>query len=219
MDLKSRIATLSVEELKQVRARAIAQSRSDLIPSVRRVPRRPSGEMPLSFAQERLWFLDQLEPGSPTYPVPLRLRAAMAVERSDADLDEAPGETALHDPGEGRSVRARVALEVVVEIRMGIEVEDVERPVCGGGRFDERKADRMVAADRDRHRSRRDCRRCRLCDQRGVAFFLLEREVPAILDGDVDAQFEPAFGGRIAMIGRQRGPDQRWRGRGAPQQG
>ncbi|MEA2563442.1 MAG: hypothetical protein QOH06_4946 [Acidobacteriota bacterium] len=42
-------------------------------PPIRRVPR--TGDLPLSFAQERLWFLDRLQPGGSAYNVPLVLTA------------------------------------------------------------------------------------------------------------------------------------------------
>ncbi|MES1242476.1 MAG: amino acid adenylation domain-containing protein, partial [Acidobacteriota bacterium] len=41
-------------------------------PPIRRVPR--GGDLPLSFAQERLWFLEQLEPGGSAYNLPFALR-------------------------------------------------------------------------------------------------------------------------------------------------
>ncbi|HEX2190551.1 MAG TPA: condensation domain-containing protein, partial [Longimicrobiaceae bacterium] len=39
------------------------------------------GPVPLSFAQQRLWFIDQLDPGTPAYnmPFPLRLRGRLEV--------------------------------------------------------------------------------------------------------------------------------------------
>ena len=47
-------------------------------------------ELPLSFAQQRLWFLDQLEPGSAFYNVPaaLRLRGALNIEALERTLSE-----------------------------------------------------------------------------------------------------------------------------------
>ncbi|MFP2933734.1 condensation domain-containing protein, partial [Pyxidicoccus sp. 3LG] len=46
---------------------------------------------PLSFAQQRLWFIDQLEPGTPTYNLPVALRMegaldAAALERAFTEL-------------------------------------------------------------------------------------------------------------------------------------
>ncbi|HKV07245.1 MAG TPA: amino acid adenylation domain-containing protein, partial [Thermoanaerobaculia bacterium] len=57
-------------------------------PPLVRVERR--GDLPLSFAQQRLWFLEQLQPGSPVYnmPVALRLRGELSVPALRASLNE-----------------------------------------------------------------------------------------------------------------------------------
>ncbi|HEV3073508.1 MAG TPA: non-ribosomal peptide synthase/polyketide synthase, partial [Thermoanaerobaculia bacterium] len=53
-------------------------------------PLRHAGAAPLSFAQERLWFLAQLEPGSPAYhiPVAVRLRGRLRLPALAASLGE-----------------------------------------------------------------------------------------------------------------------------------
>ncbi len=50
------------------------------VPPLLPAPRAPEDLLPLSFAQERLWFLDQLEPGSAAYHIPLGVRLAGDLE-------------------------------------------------------------------------------------------------------------------------------------------
>jgi amino acid adenylation domain-containing protein len=54
--------------------RKMAASSGELTPPIVRVARPEGGALPLSFAQQRLWFLDRLAPESPLYNIPLALR-------------------------------------------------------------------------------------------------------------------------------------------------
>ncbi|HLL45317.1 MAG TPA: condensation domain-containing protein, partial [Longimicrobiaceae bacterium] len=67
------------------------------------VPVERTGALPLSFAQERLWFLDRLDPGSTTYNIPMAWRLGGA-------LDEAALERSL-----GEIVRRHEALRTTFE--------------------------------------------------------------------------------------------------------
>lgn len=52
-------------------------------------PTRRSVLLPLSFAQQRLWFLDQLEPGSPYHiPAAVRLRGSLHVAALEQSINE-----------------------------------------------------------------------------------------------------------------------------------
>jgi hypothetical protein len=53
-------------------------------------PRQEPDFFPLSFAQERLWFVDQLEPGNPAYnrPMALRLTGSLNVKALQQALSE-----------------------------------------------------------------------------------------------------------------------------------
>jgi amino acid adenylation domain-containing protein len=57
-------------------------------PPIKPVPR--DGAIPLSFAQERLWVLDQMEPNNPLYNIPrsLRLKGALQVASLERALNE-----------------------------------------------------------------------------------------------------------------------------------
>ncbi len=59
-------------------------------PPVVPVPREPGGALPLSFAQQRLWLVEQLEPGTAAYTLatPLRLRGPVDAAALGRAVDE-----------------------------------------------------------------------------------------------------------------------------------
>ncbi len=79
LPLRSLFETPSVEGL----ARAVEISlRSGAASAPPIVPVGRDGDLPLSFAQQRLWFLDQMEPGSPAYNMPAALRLSGSLDRA-----------------------------------------------------------------------------------------------------------------------------------------
>ncbi|MFO7587950.1 MAG: amino acid adenylation domain-containing protein, partial [Gemmatimonadota bacterium] len=104
-------------------ARAVGERRgaSRGLPPVRPVSR--EGKVPLSFGQQRLWFLDQLDPGSPVYNIPSAVRL-------EGDLDPGALRGALRELVARHEVlRTRFASEVGRPFQV-IEPEvDVDLPV------------------------------------------------------------------------------------------
>ncbi|HSK79392.1 MAG TPA: amino acid adenylation domain-containing protein, partial [Thermoanaerobaculia bacterium] len=96
-------------------ARVEAARRSGTVspaPPLLPVPR--EGALPLSFAQQRLWFIDQLEPGSPLYNMPGALRA------------EGPLNAAVLARCLGEIVRRHEALRTVFAATEGAPVQVIQ---------------------------------------------------------------------------------------------
>ncbi|NPD24476.1 non-ribosomal peptide synthetase, partial [Corallococcus exiguus] len=80
-DLSKRIANLSPEKRAELLKKMAAQKQAAGTPARAAFPMRDrSKPAELSFAQQRLWFMDQLAPGSPLYNVPVAVRLEGAVD-------------------------------------------------------------------------------------------------------------------------------------------
>src|ERR671924_2234292 len=88
-DLARRIAALSPEQRAVFERRLQRKGLSPLkVQAI--LPRKKTDQLPLSYAQERLWFLDQLEPGSPLYngPSAMRITGPLRTDSLERSLDE-----------------------------------------------------------------------------------------------------------------------------------
>src|SRR6266567_7505410 len=90
-DFSKRIADLSPEQRALLEARLKKKGLEPLKIQEQDITRRRSSEyLPLSFVQEQLWFLDQLEPGNANYnhyPA-VRLKGPLKVEALEQSLNE-----------------------------------------------------------------------------------------------------------------------------------
>ena len=71
--LAEHLATLSAEQRRLLELR-LRQQGIEVLPLPIMPQPRDARAFPLSFAQQRLWFLDQWAPGSPFYNIPKALR-------------------------------------------------------------------------------------------------------------------------------------------------
>ena len=116
-DLTSRLDKLSPAHRQLLLSRLRQEGAADRGPSRPPLVRRERGETaPLSFAQQRLWFLSRMDPGSPVYNVPgtLRLRGALDLGALRRSLEEV--------------VRRHEVLRTTFEIAAGEVVQRVAPP-------------------------------------------------------------------------------------------
>ena len=130
-------AVFEAPRLSELAERIDGMRRGGSATDVPILPMRRGGDLPVSFAQERLWFLHELDPRSPAYNIPAtqRLEGALDVDALRAALSEV---VRRHEPlrtvfavVEGRPVQrvqpaAEVALPVTDLSHLGAEAREAE---------------------------------------------------------------------------------------------
>src|SRR5688572_18722448 len=88
-DLSDRISGLSEKKRALLAQRLRAEVKAPVLPAIpRRPPQEADGPARLSFAQERLWFLDRWQPGGTVYNLPelIEIRGRLDVPRLAAAI-------------------------------------------------------------------------------------------------------------------------------------
>src|SRR3954449_6459481 len=97
-----RSSRMPLDEIRRARRDELSPAKQALLAKLTRnaapelapalgIPRRPpDARPPLSFAQHRLWFIDQMVPGTPAYNVPMgfRLRGPLDVDLVQRSVNE-----------------------------------------------------------------------------------------------------------------------------------
>ncbi|HEX6747843.1 MAG TPA: amino acid adenylation domain-containing protein [Longimicrobium sp.] len=89
-DLADRLEKLTPAQRRLLELRRAQQAGAAPAAAPAAIPARGEGPAPLSFAQERLWFLDRMEPGNAFYNLPNAVRMRGALD--EAALERALGE-------------------------------------------------------------------------------------------------------------------------------
>ena len=86
-DLRGELAERKAEIIVLLQNTNLSGNSTEL--PIQPIPRKPDQDLPLSFAQQRLWFLDQLEPNSPLYNIPkaVRLNGDLKIQILQQTLD------------------------------------------------------------------------------------------------------------------------------------
>src|SRR5262245_61975208 len=119
--LPDRVSKLSPDKLQLLSKRLKEKGHAS---KKRGISRRGSeGPAPLSFAQQRLWFLDQLEPGLPVYNVPaaVRLKGRLNVAALERSLSEV---VKRHE-----SLRTKIVMEVGRPVQIVAPARPLTLPV------------------------------------------------------------------------------------------
>src|SRR5450755_2902604 len=130
----------------------------------------------------------------------LGLLALMSVDRADAHLDQPLRRAFLHDAGKRASVGQPVAFEFVIEIGMGIEVNDGQAGNVPAKSADDRQRNRMVSAQAYRTQSLVQQFAHSLFD-RGKGLLESELQISGIAVRNLRAQIDASFRPRIRRTG------------------
>lgn len=132
-------------------------------------------------------------------------------ERSNPNLHEALRKLLFHDPRERGSVRITITLIAVVNIRMRVEMKNVEVFVLARERSHDRRCDRVIAAERDRHQSISDQRVHRALDQRRHLTARDRLNIPRIEEDRIPGKIGPILTSQVPRIGTESRTNLWWR--------